>query len=152
MRGTLGPVVPWKPATISAVRAFERVTADLDDAEPRRMFGYDCRFANGHLFIGTHQDGIILRLPEPHRSDFRERYGAGLFEPMEGRPMREYVVVPEALHLDVPSLRPWVLHAIDFVRALPPKAKTARKPSSRVAPAKNGRRPKPSPRRAAPRT
>jgi len=57
----------------------------------RKMFGYPAAFANGNLFIGLHQNDFIMRLSEEDRTRFRAEYGERIFEPMKGRPMREYV-------------------------------------------------------------
>jgi TfoX/Sxy family transcriptional regulator of competence genes len=125
----------WKPAPPKAQKALEASLDGLSDVEPRTMFGYACAFANGRLFIGLHEAGLILKLPEPERNRFREITGAAIFEPFPGRPMREYVIVPEPLLKSPKKLRPWVLISLASVLALPPKP--ARKPR-RFAPGAPG--------------
>ena len=56
----------------------------------RKMFGYPAAFANGNLFIGLHQNDFIMRLSEKDRARLCRIRRTG-FEPMKGRPMREYV-------------------------------------------------------------
>ena len=46
--------------------------------EKRKMFGYPCRFVNGNLFMGLHNNNMILRLPENDRADFVKRRRAAL--------------------------------------------------------------------------
>ncbi len=111
----------WQPAPAQAVAAFNAVTAERTDIEPRKMFGYACVFARGHLLAGLHQAGLILRLPEAARTQFIERFGAALFEPMPGRAMREYVVVPPALYAATDELRGWFETGLRYVSALPSK-------------------------------
>ena len=67
-----------------------------------------------------------MRLGEAARV---ERLAAGwsTFEPMAGRPMREYVVIPSDLARDPEQARAWVERAAEYVRSLPPKASKARK-------------------------
>jgi hypothetical protein len=46
------------------------------------------------MFVGLFQDDMILRLSETRRVEVLKIDGAKIFEPMPGRPMREYVAVP----------------------------------------------------------
>jgi len=113
----------WKPAPAEAVSAFETATSGLQGAEPRKMFGYSCVFSKGNMFAGLHEAGMVLRLPEVQRTEFLRLKGAEPFEPMPGRVMREYVVVPGGL-LDAPEkLRAWVEKSFVYVSSLPAKPK-----------------------------
>ena len=113
----------WKPAPRESVAAFEAATSGLSGAEPRKMFGYSCVFSKGNMFAGLHEAGMVLRLPEEQRTEFLQLKGAKQFEPMPGRVMREYVVVPKML-LNAPvELRAWVEKSLDYVLSLPTKAK-----------------------------
>ncbi len=113
----------WKPAPPVAVKAFEAATTDLPGAEPRKMFGYSCVFAKGSMFAGLHEAGMVLRLSEEERAEFLRLKGAEQFEPMPGRVMREYVVVPKVLLNSPDRLREWVEKSLGYVSSLPPKAK-----------------------------
>jgi TfoX/Sxy family transcriptional regulator of competence genes len=113
----------WKPAPAKAVAAFEMATSGLAGAEPRKMFSYSCIFARGNMFAGLHEAGMVLRLSEEQRAEFLRLKGAKQFEPMPGRVMREYVVVPKVL-LDSPErLRTWIEKSLAYVSSLPAKAK-----------------------------
>ncbi len=113
----------WKPAPREAVKAFETATSGLAGAKPRKMFGYSCVFAGGNMFAGLHEAGVVLRLPEEQRAEFLRLKGAEQFEPMPGRVMREYVVVPKVL-LNAPvQLREWVEKSLAYVSSLPVKKK-----------------------------
>jgi len=113
----------WKPAPREAVVAFDAATSGLAGVEPRKMFGYSCVFANGNMFFGLHEAGMVLRLPDEHRAEFLRLKGAEQFEPMPGRVMREYVVVPKALLKAPEQLREWVEKSLSYVSSLPAKAK-----------------------------
>jgi TfoX/Sxy family transcriptional regulator of competence genes len=113
----------WKPAPRESVAAFEAATSGLSGAEPRKMFGYSCVFAKGNMFVGLHEAGMVLRLPEEQRTEFLQFKGAKQFEPMPGRVMREYVVVPKMLLNEPIELRAWVKKSLDYVLSLPTKAK-----------------------------
>ena len=113
----------WKPAPGEAVAAFEVATSGLPGAEPRKMFGYSCVFAKGNMFAGLHEAGMVLRLPDEQRDEFLRLKDAKQFEPMPGRVMREYVVVPGVL-LNAPDrLRAWVKKSLAYVSSLPTKPK-----------------------------
>jgi len=113
----------WKPAPREAVVAFEGATSGLPGAEPRKMFGYSCVFAKGNMFAGLHEAGLVLRLPDEQRTEFLRLKGAKQFEPMPGRVMREYVVVPKVLLNAPEQLRAWVEKSLDYVLSLPAKPK-----------------------------
>ena len=112
-----------KPAPREAVSAFEAATSVLAGVEPRKMFGYSCVFANGNMFSGLHEAGMVLRLPDEHRAEFLRLKGAEQFEPMPGRVMREYVVVPKVLLKAAEQLREWVEKSLSYVSSLPTKPK-----------------------------
>ena len=113
----------WKPAPCEAVAAFEAATSSLAGAEPRKMFGYSCVFAKGNMFAGLHEAGMVLRLPDEQRIEFLRLKGAEQFEPMPGRVMREYVVVPKVLLKAPEQLREWVEKSLAYVLSLPVKEK-----------------------------
>jgi|tagenome__1003787_1003787.scaffolds.fasta_scaffold20082750_1 hypothetical protein len=58
------------------------------------MFGMPCAKAGGKAFMGWYDDGVVFKLDQEPRERALELPGAHLFEPMAGRPMREWVVVP----------------------------------------------------------
>jgi len=87
------------------------------------MFGYSCVFARGNMFAGLHEAGMVLRLPDEERTEFLRLKGAKQFEPMPGRVMREYVVVPKGLLKSPEELRVWVEKSLAYVSSLPAKPK-----------------------------
>jgi TfoX/Sxy family transcriptional regulator of competence genes len=93
------------------------------DAEPRKMFGYPCVFVNGQLFAGVHQENMMLRLSEAERAEFLALDGAARFEPMAGRPMREYVVVPQRMLQSPNELVAWLEKSYAYAKTLPAKQK-----------------------------
>lgn len=107
------------------VERFDAITADLPGAERRQMFGYPCLFVGGNLVTGLHQAHWFVRLGEPDRLELLALPGAGLFEPMPGRPMGGYIVLPPSILADDGALRRWVDRAIAFGRSLPPKSPRA---------------------------
>lgn len=117
----------WRKAPDELVERFGAVVAGIDGLETRRMFGYPAGFIGGNMVTGLHQESWIVRLPEEVR---RGQLDAGwsTFEPMAGRPMREYLALPSSVAEDPDVARGWVERAADYVRTLPPKAPKAPKP------------------------
>jgi len=111
----------WKPAPREAVAAFEASTSGLSGVESRKMFGYSCVFVEGNMFAGLHEAGMVLRLPDEQRAEFLRLKGASQFEPMPGRVMREYVVVPRVLLNAQTQLQVWVEKSLAYVSSLPAK-------------------------------
>jgi|SRR5579859_2051560 len=109
------------------VAFFERVSAGMPMAETRKMFGYPAAFANGQMFMSLFGDSFILRLPEAERAAFIQQQGTHLFEPMPGKPMKEYVVVPPALLKAGRPLDEWLGKAVAYAQSLPPKTAKARR-------------------------
>ena len=95
-------------------------------AVKRQMFGYPCGFVNGNMFIGLFADSMFVRLPEDSRDELMSIGGAP-FEPMPGRPMRDYVVIPNTILAKPAELKAWAGKALRYGIALPPKKKKSAK-------------------------
>jgi TfoX/Sxy family transcriptional regulator of competence genes len=109
------------------VQLFERALKDFPMATQRKMFGYPCAFVNGNMFVGLFQDEMFLRLNDEDRAAIRKEYGTPLFEPMPGRPMRSYVLVPRYVLKSPRLLRTWLTKGMEYAQALPPKVKRGTK-------------------------
>ena len=119
------------PELIDTLHAAAGAALPADAAiDFRPMFGYPCYWVGGNMFFATHQDDLILRLSDVDRAAFLDISAARLFEPMPGRPMREYVVVPPEIAADRATLQEWVAKGYRYVDSLPPKEKKAKKRSA----------------------
>ena len=49
------------------IDVFYKLLPARPDVERRNMFGYPCAFANGQLFVGLHQDNMVLKLADKER-------------------------------------------------------------------------------------
>lgn len=112
----------WGKSPPDLVAAFAAAVADLPGAEPRKMFGFPAAFVNGNLFTGLFEDRWFVRLPEAQRAELAGA-GAAPFEPMPGRPMREYVELPASVLANVDARDGWLRRSLDHVASLPPKKK-----------------------------
>jgi TfoX/Sxy family transcriptional regulator of competence genes len=124
--------MPWRKSPPDLVDLFERAVPHGAGIERRQMFGYPAAFLNGNLFAGLHQKSFLLRLCAADRERARAEHGARAFEPMPGRPMREYVVMPAPLLGDRRALAAWLSRSIRYTRSLPPKPARAPRRAGRA--------------------
>ena len=118
---------PWRKADAAHVDRFHEAVAGIEGVEVRKMFGYPAAFVGGNMAAGLHQETVMVRLPEEERLA-RLDEGWSLFEPMPGRPMREYVALPVTVFEDPAATRRWIERAAAYTRTLPPKVAKPRKP------------------------
>lgn len=110
-----GPTAP--PEKIAQ---FEQLIATVPEIELKgdRM---PYTSVNGNMFGCLHPSGLLsLRLPEPERSAFLERYKTTLFEAY-GIVQKEYVTVPEDLLGKTDELRPYLVLGFEYAKSLRPK-------------------------------
>jgi TfoX/Sxy family transcriptional regulator of competence genes len=106
---------------------FASVVPDHPAVKMRPMFGQLSAFVNGNMFMGIFGDDVFVRLPDRDREKVL-RAGGRAFEPMAGRPMREYVVLPGAWRDTPAKVREWAARSLDHAEELPPKKPAKRKP------------------------
>ena len=112
----------WEKAPADLVERFTDAVTALPGASVRKMFGYPAGFANGHLFTGIFAANWFVRLPDDQRAELAAAGGTS-FEPMPGRPMREYLVIPPHIADHTVAAEPWLTRALEHVQQLPPKTK-----------------------------
>jgi TfoX/Sxy family transcriptional regulator of competence genes len=115
----------WKKSPPELVELFE-ASFPGPPAVARQMFGYRAAFVNGNLFMSLFEDRMVLRLPDGPRAELLAMEGADTFEPMAGRPMKEYVLVPASVLAAPEALDAWVATALAYGGSLPPKAPKAK--------------------------
>jgi TfoX/Sxy family transcriptional regulator of competence genes len=127
-------IMAWRRPSDELVDLFLGLVPDDPDAELRRMFGCPCLFLRGNMFAGIHQEDLMVRLSADDRAALLAVAGAHQFEPIPGRPMREYICVPQAMLAEQAALEEWVARALAYVHTLPPKVKKPRPPKQPAAP------------------
>ncbi|HEX2221321.1 MAG TPA: TfoX/Sxy family protein [Candidatus Limnocylindria bacterium] len=111
---------PWRKPSAELVERFHQAVAAVDGIQVRKMFGFPAAFINGNMAAGLHRDTFIVRLPDDERQA-RLDDGWSLFEPMPGRPMREYLALPADVAADAERARVWIERAAAYAGTLPPK-------------------------------
>lgn len=116
----------WKKSPEVLVKFLDERMAD-EKCEPRKMFGYPCYFLNGNMFIGLHQDNLVLRLNEKDQKFAMSKdKNVKVFEPMPGRKMGQYLVIPERLYTNKKAFDDLLARSMRYVASLPPKEKKKR--------------------------
>jgi TfoX/Sxy family transcriptional regulator of competence genes len=118
--------MPKTPQSLAEL--FDRILPEDDAVVRKKMFGYPAAFVNGNLFTGLHGEAVIVRLGPEKREELLSHPGAGQFEPMPGRPMREYVRIADEMLKDEAEVKRWIGQAHEFVSALPAKEAKPKKP------------------------
>lgn len=108
------------------VALFDAAMRAFPDIEQRKVFGYPCGFVNGYMTVGLYSDEFFVRLPPEEQGVLLKEPGGGFLEPMPGRPMRDYVVVPVSLRKKKAQLKKWIEKAVSYSRSLPPNKKARR--------------------------
>jgi len=119
----------WRKPDEVLVRRLDETVAALEFDRPvdyRPMFGCPAYFTGGNMFAGVWQETMMLRLSEDDRAEVIAAGGAA-FEPMPGRPMKEYVALPASLVADPEAAAAWVRKAAAYAASLPPRKKKPRK-------------------------
>jgi len=78
----------------AAKAAFTKLVPDQPNVGLRPMFGNLAAFVNGNLFAGLFGEDLFVRLPADESTAVKEQGGRD-FEPMPGRAMKGYVIVPK---------------------------------------------------------
>jgi TfoX/Sxy family transcriptional regulator of competence genes len=134
-----GPAMPkWRPSPPALARRFEAAVAGWAGVTVRKMFGYPAGFSRGHMFGGLFAESVVVRLSPAEREELHAA-GGRRFEPMPGRPMREYVVLPSRIVESDAELGRWLERGRTYVSSLPPKSTAGAKKAAGKRP------PKPTP-------
>jgi TfoX/Sxy family transcriptional regulator of competence genes len=119
-----GPGMP-KPSEAAKDR-FHALVPDDPTVTTRPMFGNLAAFAGDQMFFGLFGDALFVRLGDDERAALMAE-GASQLEPMPGRPMREYVVLPPAMVDDEQQARAWIQRSLTYAAGLPPKKKAGKR-------------------------
>lgn len=98
----------------------------------RPMFGNLAAFVNGNMFAGLFGDDLFVRVGEADRAALLAKGGKD-FEPMAGRPMTGYTVLPPGWGRPSSDATRWVGLALAGTSAMPAKVAKAKVAKATVA-------------------
>ncbi len=115
------------PETIAL---YDRLVPEDPRVVRGQMFAHPCAFVGEHMFFGTFAQTLIARVGASRAAVLCEE-GFALFQPMPGRPWREYVQF-DPRHIDLDVARTLAFDALESTATLPPKAPKAPKDAAKV--------------------
>lgn len=107
----------------TSIASFRTFVPDDPHVTVRPMFGNLSAFVNGNMFFGLFGDDLFLRLSVQDQQELLRNKGSAFLEPMKGRPMKDYVLIPKAWRNDPETIRNWVSRSLAWTSKLPPKKK-----------------------------
>ena len=114
-------------ATPELVARFEELLPVVADADRKLVFGSPTCLVGGNMFFGVHSTGLFVKLP-PSAAEELLASGGVPFEPMPGRAMGGFYVLPESIS----GQEQWVRRSYDYARTLPAKAAKKAKQAPRA--------------------
>ncbi len=118
-----GLILAWKKANKELIRLLESEMLKYK-CDRKMMFGAPTFFINNNMFVGVHEDTVIIRLSEGDRKDIFSLYSdVSPFVPMEGRVMKEYAALPESICSKAEIFKEWLNRSYQYAVSLPPKEK-----------------------------
>jgi TfoX/Sxy family transcriptional regulator of competence genes len=128
----MSPMTMPKPSE-QAKAAFQKLVPPDPNVTTRPMFGNLAGFVNGNMFCGLFGEDLFVRVSDVDQAKVRKQ-GGRAFEPMPGRAMTGYVVVPAGWQKKLDATQAWIVTALAWSRQLAPKDKS--KSSKKAAPKK----------------
>lgn len=107
-------------ASAEVVARFEELVEVVPQAARKLVFGSPCCLVSGNMFFGVHAVGIFVKLPPEQGAELLAE-GGSPFEPMPGRAMGGFYVLPDG------DVTDWVRRSYDYATTLPPKKPKAKK-------------------------
>jgi TfoX/Sxy family transcriptional regulator of competence genes len=128
----MGKMKMPKPSE-QAKAAFQKLVPPDPAVTTRPMFGNLAGFVNGNMFCGLFGEDLFVRVSDNDQARVRKQ-GGKAFEPMPGRAMTGYVLVPAGWHTKPDATSAWIVTALAWSRQLP--AKDKKKPPPRPSPSR----------------
>ena len=94
---------------------FESTLPEDTRVQVRPMFGNVAGFVNGTMYMGLFGSDFFVRLSGADKAELLREEGASLLEPMKGRPMKEYVVIPLGWRQEPDRVRSWVSRSRRYI-------------------------------------
>ncbi len=103
---------------------YRRLLESVPGVAEKSNFGSAYTAVNGNMYSMISKHGVVgIRLPEPDRSAFIEKYGSDLFRGDPAwPPAKEYVAVPDEVLDRTDELAPYLERSLAYALTLKPKA------------------------------
>lgn len=105
----------------TSIDLFKSLVPNDSEVTIRPMFGNISAFVNGNMFFGVFGNDLFVRLSAGDQIELLKKQGAANLEPMKGKPMKDYIILPRAWKDDSQTLRVWISKSLEWTSKLPPK-------------------------------
>lgn len=105
----------------ASVDLFKSLVPNDPKVTVRPMFGNISAFVNGNMFFGLFGDDLFVRLSAGDQAELLKKKGASNLEPMKGKPMKDYIVLPRAWKDEPQTMRAWISKSLEWSSKLPTK-------------------------------
>jgi hypothetical protein len=123
--------MPKSPPAL--IERFDTVASDFPEATRRLTFGFPCLYVGGNMVTGLYGESWHVRVDKDDTDELLRLPGARPFEPMPGRPMTGFTLLPVAIVDDDAAVREWVGRAIAHVSTMPVKTPKPRSSKPKAA-------------------
>ena len=100
----------------------DEILLEIPGVKAGKMFGMPGYYVDGKLFACVWENGVSLKLPQAAREKLLEQKGVEPFVPMEGRPMKEWVLITRKNSKDYLEYEDAFISAVEYVLSLPKKS------------------------------
>jgi hypothetical protein len=97
----------------------------------KKMFGCPAYFINGNMSYGIFADKLFFRLDEKSRMGLMEKKIGGIFEPLKGRKMKEYIEIKGTNIKNEKMISELVAESEKYVKTIPVKIKKEKQPGKK---------------------
>ena len=106
------------------LKLYEKLVAATPGIDAKSNFGAAYTAVNGNMYSMISKHGVVgIRLPEPDRSAFLERFETTIFRADPAWPPNpEYVAVPDDLLKKTATLAKYLKKSFEYASSLRPKA------------------------------
>lgn len=122
----MSPSMAMPRPTDEAKEAFRGLVPSDAAVTTKPMFGNLAAFVNGNMFAGLFGDDLFVRVGDAERTSLLASGGRD-FEPMPGRAMKGYVMLPPGWRRRSKDSAGWIATALASARKLPAKQAKSRK-------------------------
>ncbi len=104
-----------------SVDLFQSLVPKDDRVTVRPMFGNISAFVNGNMFFGVFGNDLFVRLSSEDQLELLKNKGSSMLEPMKGKPMKDYVVLPKTWRAKPETLRSCISKSLEWSTKSPAK-------------------------------
>lgn len=128
----------WKKSSPALIARFEAALPKDPRVVPKKMFGYPASFVADGFFVGLHEERVVVRLPADVHAKTKALAKAEAFDPMGGRPMKGWYVIPAAIAGDEKKLGALLSTLLEAVADHPEQPSAAKRKAPKAKKAKKG--------------